>query len=618
MKSWNGLPMLVGVLIWGGGVLGLIDGLAAMIANRYLQVGLSRMALITLSSGVVRGILWGLAAAGAGIVMAFLAGEMRTPPRPAARAWGAGAGLIGLGLLAADIALRRLTIYSLPLAWEKAGRIGEGILGGKGGEQLISLPRRHPEIIALLGAGLVVGLLIVVAARKAARWRLGKVSGIVGGGGIALLAVLLLAPSLLPATEGPNILLIVADCLRADRVGESREQPGISALAGDSLFFVNGGRANAPWTKPAMASLLSSLPPTAHGAVDPLSALPAGVTTLAEILRNRGYRTFFLNGGNPHLTEEFGFGQGFAELEVTPRRYGPDLVRAWERQLERGGEPFFGLIHFMDLHLPYNANPLNPEPGPLVPKDIAPGKIGYERVISATAGAGSGELRTYLEALYDSQVIFLDKMIGRIVTDLRREGLLESTIVILTGDHGEEFWEHEGFGHGHNLYEELLRIPLLVRIPGKGGSRIKTVPRQIDIAPLILSLAGLIDSGPTFAGRDPLQEPAGITECFAGATSFGDEKFCLVRWPWKLIQNTGETGGKTPALLPLASTGYELYQLEEDPGELHDRSVENPEMVRELAAALERRSREKPVADAQRSAAGAAAREKLKALGYLN
>ncbi len=107
-----------------------------------------------------------------------------------------------------------------------------------------------------------------------------------------------------------------------------------------------------------MASLLTSQPPTRHGAINPLSSLPRNLLTLPEVLSEHGYRTSFINGGNPYLTDEFGFGQGFDQPVVTPARDGNLVIKEFVEQLDQAGtEPFFVLLHFMDLHLPIMSIP---------------------------------------------------------------------------------------------------------------------------------------------------------------------------------------------------------------------------------------------------------------------
>ncbi|HPJ73089.1 MAG TPA: sulfatase-like hydrolase/transferase, partial [bacterium] len=359
-----------------------------------------------------RGAAWGLATAAAAGVIALLCAAAGKRGRAAAPRAAALTALAGLLLYAADLFLRLFTIYNLPVAASRAlKRLGELAGGRRAASYLWELPGRHPEIL-VLGAVLAGGIvLLYLAAGRWSRRRAGRGGAAVGGVALLVLAALNLVPLFFAAPTGPNVLLIVVDCLRADRLEGNEDVSNLNAFSRESLRFPRVW-ANAPWTKPAMASLLSSLPPTRHGAMNPLSALPRGITTLPEIFREHGYRTFFINGGNPNLTPEFGFGQGFDRLEVTDRRFGPDCNRALFRRLaQTGNEPFFGLVHYMDLHLPYNVNPDNPPPPEPLPDGLRPGTLDYDRVI---AEAGREPVRSYLRALYRGQLRFVDSLLGEV------------------------------------------------------------------------------------------------------------------------------------------------------------------------------------------------------------
>ncbi|HPJ72095.1 MAG TPA: sulfatase-like hydrolase/transferase, partial [bacterium] len=195
--------------------------------------------------------------------------------------------------------------------------------------------------------------------------------------------------------------------------------------------------------------------------------------------------------------------------------------------------------------------------------------------------------------------------------------LLDSTIVLITGDHGEELWEHGGFGHGHSLYNELLAVPLLIRVPGRTGRLVEAEPDQIDIAPLILSLAGIENAGMEGTGLDPMSADNRTRRHFACATSYGDEKYSLAADGFKLIDNTGRRGGKTAPLLPVREAGFELFDLTRDAGERENLADAETGVMTGLAGELRRREGARPVAGRQTASPDRETVDKLKALGYL-
>ena len=316
------------------------------------------------------------------------------------------------------------------------------------------------------------------------------------------------APSGHPqGTRPPNLLLYVIDTLRADRLGcyghTGGLTPSIDAFARRALLFERAYAASS-WTKTSMATVLTGLPPRSHGAHRREDALPPSVTTLAERLRTSGYDTAaFVT--NPNLTSVFGFDQGFlkyeylAEAKPGEGHARSDVLHARvTRWLEERTDPrpFFLYAHSMDPHDPY-VDPAERRPGeaqPTATQDA--GRIGssaFMRALEQGRVSGSRVLREQLLHLYEAEIRFNDAGFGRLLNRLAERSLAEDTLVVLLSDHGEEFAEHGWWRHGKTLYEEQLRVPLVLRLPGGrfAGRRVPGTARHVDVVPTILDVLGL-------------------------------------------------------------------------------------------------------------------------------
>jgi arylsulfatase A-like enzyme len=302
----------------------------------------------------------------------------------------------------------------------------------------------------------------------------------------------------------PNVLLIVIDTLRKDALGclgnERDLTPELDRLAGEGVLFT-GARSSSSWTLPAHASLFSSSLPAQHGVLVQTRRLPDHYVTLAEVLREGGWRTGgFTDGG--FVLPMYGYMKGFDWIHVSPdadrktgERYGVEYVT--ERALKwirRKPGPFFVFLQTYEVHSPFDAPEpfrsrfVRPYEGPL------PRVPGMRRVNqSYDAGELTENDLRYLHDLYLAGVAYTDHVLGKLFEELRRDGLLDSTLVVVTSDHGEDFGEHGHLGHGDWLHESLLEVPLIVRFPGNydGGATAEQPVRLVDIAPSILELAGL-------------------------------------------------------------------------------------------------------------------------------
>jgi arylsulfatase A-like enzyme len=440
----------------------------------------------------------------------------------------------------------------------------------------------------------------------------------------------------------PNVLLIMVDTLRADHLscyGTAPVQtPHIDQLATGGLRYANAF-SQASWTRPSVATILTGLYPSSHGAVHKADRLPDRADTLAEILQRAGYRTVgFANNAN--VSPAFNFQQGFDDYQYLapdfffgasepasqlavysglrlvrerflarhvdvhhyyqPAEAVTAAVRGWLDRRPPGKEPLFLFVHYMDPHDPYFAHPFDGE--------------GYARVANPNPPPALAEK---LRRLYAGEVAYLDEHLGALFDDLRKRGLWDQTLVVLTADHGEEFHEHGGWWHGTTLYDEQIHVPLLVKParftgPGKVMDDLAT---SLDIVPTIVASARLPLSTTLQGHPLPLDggAPSARQSVFAEEDLEGNVLQAVRTREWKLISaNPGNPRGLAPE---------ELYQLPRDPGEQTNAVGTSPAQAEMMRAELGKsvlQARAHAGATEQAGAEGAAQRERLRALGYVD
>ena len=458
-----------------------------------------------------------------------------------------------------------------------------------------------------------------------------------------------------------NVVLISVDTLRADRLGAygytaRPTSPQIDTLAGQALVF-EVHVAAAPWTTPSHMSLLTGLAPTRHGVTGsdrglrealrgdrPIERLPEAITTLAEALAARGWATAAFTGGAT-LDPRLGFDQGFEDYDtsmVKLDRAKVDRVLGWIDAQDEG--PFFLFWHTFEVHAPYMApdflaDVLSPERARALGErlEAIPERNGWKAVRAAkrVMRAHDAYDPEVTRALYDGGIRSFDRWLGRLVDGLRERGLWDRTLLVLTSDHGEQLGEEgrpapfgDGFYnvHGHTLYEELIRVPLIVRVPGiQGGRRIAPVTAAIDVMPTILDVLD-VPAPPEMQGRSlrPLWESpdewtpkAALSE----SLSEGEEMKGLRTERYKYVVSVDATtvAEKGRSHVPLDS-GAALYDLLEDPDERRDLLDGPPADERTRRAAdmsEELRRRLATVGHPEEGRLSPEAREGLEALGYL-
>lgn len=451
-------------------------------------------------------------------------------------------------------------------------------------------------------------------------------------------------------SKRPNIVFILIDTLRADRMGlygyDRNTSPALDAIAAEGVTF-DRAISQAPWTQPSMASLFCSRYPTVHkvlnlklaqtmqsGGVRRMSVFGESFTTLAEVLRDNGYQTVgFI--ANFLMSGFYGFAQGF-DLYVdelhskSVRLFSGDVLNkraiAW-LQKRKARKPFFLYLHYMDVHGPYYSRPQFHEPF-FAQVDRMPNKRklsveekGALRYLATKQAAPIirkyRELADYLEfwsAFYDAGIREVDQYVGELKVSLKSLGILDDAYVLIAADHGEEIQEHGYWSHGYTLYHTELHVPLIMRWPGvlPAGKRFKETVRLIDIMPTLLdqldmpaasgmqgcSLKEVIDETP----------PAKPVPAFSEAVKEGPKKKSLYLGDWKLIVTPGE---KT----------HELYNIADDPIELKNLYAQYPpgaekvtkllqeQMARNQHLASKTKDQQIPLTSEQY--------ERLKSLGYV-
>lgn len=309
-------------------------------------------------------------------------------------------------------------------------------------------------------------------------------------------------PSAPPGATGPNIVVYLIDALRADRLscyGYPRPtSPHIDAFAATALRFTDA-QAQTSWTRPAVASIFTGLLPQQHRAIDKSDVLPEEAVTLPELFAGAGYRTAaVISNGN--VARAFGFAQGFGSFKHLEQVVvGNDVVRshdvnravlAWLDE-ERGPEPFFLYVHTVDPHLPYAPPSPFRERFAAGVDDPETGSVAMVNELAAHPERVTPELIRDLSDLYDAEVAANDAAFGELLAGLEARGLADDTIVVVLSDHGEEFFEHNGWTHGNTLFAEVLDVPLLIRIPGVEPRTVPQVVQHVDLFPTLLELAGV-------------------------------------------------------------------------------------------------------------------------------
>jgi len=435
-------------------------------------------------------------------------------------------------------------------------------------------------------------------------------------------------------SEPPNILLVTLDTTRPDRLGAygfaGAHTPQLDGFAQEAVVYERA-YSTSSWTLPSHASLFTGLLPMQHGAQTAPDGVsePLGYTvrplddafrTLAEHLADAGYRTAAVVGG-PALSHELGVAQGFQRYDddlsspgaAIHGRRGAEVADRAIQAIEGEPGPWFVFVNFFDPHAPYRPPP--PFDRSLPEVDPTPLTRDLTRRLAAGEAVSSEDLadweREALEGLlagYDAEIAYMDAQLGRVLT--AADAAPGRTWIVITGDHGESFGEHGYLSHGAHLYEDNVRVPLLVRAPGAAPGRLATTVSNHALFAELLAAAGLEPppDAPRLATPPAwLLQEVGPSD--ANVRLFGeflDRRLRALQLP--------------PHKLIVSSRGaVELYDLAADPQErtnLADRDAALRERLQQRLAALEREH--PPLFDPEsRAALRPETREALEQLGYL-
>jgi arylsulfatase A-like enzyme len=474
-------------------------------------------------------------------------------------------------------------------------------------------------VLSLLGLASGVTACARFAARApSARWRY-AVAGTntlviaLGIGGLIAIE----AAQGLPVIDGTarahgkfrHVILLTVDTLRRDNLScygsRTVSTPNIDRIAADGCLFRNV-TASSSWTEPSFASMMTGLPTAAHRVVNAAAVLPDTVETLAERFQKAGYATYAAVA-NGMLAPHRGFAQGFDGYDLREVHHAPVCVGEWlavrfERHpvedetstrdvtdlaiswsVAHKDRPSFLWLHYYDPHLPYKP------PESFVQRMNIHDSMGFSLGITSLTRPtmdlfGTAAERAWARSLYDAETRYVDSEVGRFLDALRSSGIYEDALIVFAVDHGEEFWDHDGFEHGHTLYHELVGVPLMIKLPAPHQARVvNAAVSGYDVTPTVLELCGLppvtvpaaisLAGYVTGAAARPADRPL-----FSGGTLFRSSFESVVFEGWKYIRST--------------TTGRELlFRLPEDPRENRSLALQQPAVTARGRALLDEHTR---------------------------
>jgi choline-sulfatase len=633
------MVLSLGALVGAGAGVGM--SLFDMVLNRYVSYGMYRLMTLNLLENLNRNMIY----FAIGVLILYLISlvlslKVRWSSERIYRVVFM-VSLIVIGIYVLDWMLRELTGYTgVHVAKRTLARIADLFSSRITVSRFADLIRMRSKPLSVLAVGLatVVGLYLIlrklnlerIVESAMARYSQTRAVACTLVAACLVLNLVSYVEKKAHSKGRPNIVIMVIDCLRPDHMGcygyGRRTSPNIGRLAERGLRF-SKAFSNAPWTKPSVATMFTSLYPNMHKAINANSLLPQASLTMAEILKNEGYRTLFFNGGNPFISDRFRFGQGFDAAGGTiGRKEAGVLSEEFLSCLPRlRNDTFFAYLHYMDVHVPYSKNEHNFEFGEDLPGEyLEPGAIsaGTIRTKSANGELAEAE-KIHLVDLYDGQIKLVDQAIQSIVSALEREGLTENTLIIVCSDHGEEFWEHGNYEHGHTLYNELLHIPLIIVGAGLPRSRIESRVALIDVLPTVLEVAGIRLQGVSLQGRSLLaltEGTDGVTSnpsVFAMGTLYGPETYCLIRSNLKLMLKTEDQVDKFELIGYSSEAESELYDTVNDPLEQNNIFVTRGSEALTLRAELDGFKDAESTIRAKSTVIDEDLEERLRSVGYL-
>ena len=414
-----------------------------------------------------------------------------------------------------------------------------------------------------------------------------------------------------------HVFLISIDTLRADHLGcygyNRPTSPHIDAFRKDAVLF-EWAISHAPSTTPSHAAIFTGLIPSSHGAFYVRrSGIRADVQTLPEVLKARGFETASFNGG-AQLHSDFGFSRGFDIYSSYPtndyehERFADRVAGALQWLNEKPRAQSFVFLHSYDIHSPYAPDPKHlsifsehysgPVPAIVTARFLHKINIGRQRINAAD--------RQRIIDSYDAEIRGVDEAFARFIAELKRLGIYDKSIIIVTSDHGEEFGEHGKIGwHSHTLYDELLHVPLIVKLPQQqfANRSIAQQVRGIDILPTILDLLNA-PALPTIEGQSLVRLMQHGVDPSLGAHAISQKDVGRPKAPssarterWKLYR-------------------HKLYDLKQDPHETTDTSSTHPTAKSELEDVVRQWTAPKAPTNSKPVEIDTETLEQLESLGY--
>ncbi len=437
-----------------------------------------------------------------------------------------------------------------------------------------------------------------------------------------------------------NVILISLDTLRADHLGcygyDRETSPNIDALAADSTVFLNT-YASSSWTLPSHISLLTSLHSIHHQVSHEDERIDPQIVTLADMMRINSFSCAAFTGGG-FVSSSYGFSKGFDSYnegvgavfnqDSAERVYG--AASEWiERHQDRD---FFLFLHTYQIHNPY----ICPYPYKVMflDEDAKKGSIDLKGHLGGPKNIfkkiPEPEIRNII-GLYDGEIRYTDeKLIGQLVNKLKLLGLYEQTMIIVTSDHGEEFFDHGGWEHGHTLYDELIKVPLIIKFPDLKykGQRNETIVSLVDLMPTICDEMGVDFSGLQIDGKSliPVLRGKEKKDRIFLAELGGDildshipEKISTNRGKKKLIlsQRFSPDDLDFFAFPPPEAGLVEFYDLSIDPLEKNNSAGKNSELVNRIIRWIDEINQTAEKRMTSKAIMNEKLKEQLKALGYI-
>ena len=489
------------------------------------------------------------------------------------------------------------------------GRDGDGDrrLAGSGAAELdLALPAEAGEAVRL-------SLAAVPAGPADGRGGIALERPAVWAGGAPVAEPAAAAPRITSRGERKNLVIYLVDTLRADHLGcyghPRPVSPRIDRFAAGATLFENM-RAQAPWTLPSVASVMTGMWPPAHGVFEDSRRLAPEAVTLAETLSAAGYQTAGIVT-NGFATGAYGLDQGFDEMtliedDARKSHRVHEAALAWLERRDRD-RPFFLYLHTIDPHKPYLPDEQERLRFAADAEEIwrqisrNPRKQRWEPSESNIA---------QLKALYDAEIAQNDASFGATMDGLAAAGLYDDALLVFLSDHGEEFYEHNAWTHASNVYPEVLNVPLIVKLPGQHeGRRVAELAQQIDLMPTLLAYLGIGDPPaadrllPGLLGPGPPRRP----RVFSHTKRKAQTTASVIDGDWKLIRRADDDG-----------VTQKLFNWRQDPEERVDLAADRPVLAGLLAADLARRLAESVPPGVADAAPDEKVLDNLRDLGYVD